>query len=98
MFIIVLIVIVALLMGAAVLIQSPKGGGLAQGFQGAAQVSGVQRTTEFVEKATWYLAILLFVLCLVSARFYTTRLPDAGDSQSIQSTQTTGGDIPDEGQ
>ena len=72
MFIIVLIVIVALLMGIVVLIQNPKGGGLAVGFQGAAQVGGVQRTTEFLEKATWYLAILLVVLCLVSSRFFTT--------------------------
>jgi len=72
MFIIVLIVIVALLMGIVVLIQNPKGGGLAVGFQGAAQVGGVQRTTEFLEKATWnrilgksYLVLGNTSLCIV---------------------------------
>jgi preprotein translocase subunit SecG len=71
--VIVLIVIVALLLGIAVLIQNPKGGGLGVGFQGAAQVGGVQRTTEFLEKATWYLGIGLFVLCLISSSFYSTK-------------------------
>lgn len=71
-FIVILIVIVAVLLGVAVLVQNPKGGGLAVGFQGATQVGGVQRTADFLEKATWYLAIGLFVLCLISARWYTT--------------------------
>jgi len=99
MFIIVLIVIVALLMGIVVLIQNPKGGGLAVGFQGAAQVGGVQRTTEFLEKATWYLAILLFVLCLVSARFFTTT-PTINEEAAPAATEaTTGGEqAPAEGQ
>ena len=75
-FIIVLIVIVALLLGVVVLIQNPKGGGLAMGFQGSTQIGGVQRTADFLEKATWVLAIALFVLCLASASFYTTRVPE----------------------
>jgi preprotein translocase subunit SecG len=68
-----LIVIVALLLGIVVLIQNPKGGGLGVGFQGAAQVGGVQRTADFLEKATWYLGIGLFVLCLISSAFYSTK-------------------------
>ena len=71
-FIIILIVIVALLLGIVVLVQNPKGGGLAVGFQGATQVGGVQRTADFLEKATWYLGIGLFVLCLLSARWFTS--------------------------
>jgi preprotein translocase subunit SecG len=69
-FIIILIVIVALLLGIVVLVQNPKGGGLAVGFQGATQVGGVQRTADFLEKATWYLGIGLFVLCLISATWF----------------------------
>jgi preprotein translocase subunit SecG len=76
-FIIVLIVIVALLLGVVVLIQNPKGGGLAMGFQGSTQIGGVQRTADFLEKATWVLAIALFALCLASASFYTTRVPSS---------------------
>ncbi len=89
--IIVLIVIVALLLGIVVLMQNPKGGGLAVGFQGATQVGGVQRTADFLEKATWYLAIALFVLCLISARWYTTLPTDVDDSGApTQTEQPTG--------
>ena len=47
-----------------VLIQNPKGGGVSQGFSAANQVIGVQRTGDFLEKATWGLAISLMVICL----------------------------------
>jgi len=66
--IIILTVIVALLLAVVVLIQNPKGGGLTSGFQGS-QIGGVQQTADFLEKATWYLAIGLFVLCMLSASF-----------------------------
>ena len=68
-FFIVVILIVSLLIAAVVLVQNPKGGGLATGFQGASQFGGVQKTTDFLEKSTWYLTIALFVLCLGAARF-----------------------------
>jgi len=68
-FLTVLILIVGALLALVILVQNPKGGGLAAGFGGVSQVGGVQKTTDFLEKATWYLGILLFVLCLISARF-----------------------------
>jgi preprotein translocase subunit SecG len=89
--IIVLIVIIALLLGIVVLMQNPKGGGLAVGFQGATQVGGVQRTTEFLEKATWYLAIALFVLCMISARWYTTSSIDSDDNGAPAATEQPAG-------
>ena len=67
----VLIVIAALLLGLVVLIQNPKGGGLSSGFAGSAQIGGVKRTADFLEKATWYLGIALFVLCLASTSLST---------------------------
>ena len=51
-FLTVVILIVCFLLGAVILVQNPKGGGLANGFQGASQIGGVQRTTNFLEKAT----------------------------------------------
>ena len=69
-FIIVLILIVCFLLGVVILVQNPKGGGLATGFQGASQIGGVQKTTDFLEKSTWYLTIALFVLCMASAAWY----------------------------
>lgn len=65
-----LIVIVGILLGLVILVQNPKGGGLASGFTGATKIGGVQRTADFLEKSTWYLGIALFVLCLLAAKFY----------------------------
>jgi preprotein translocase subunit SecG len=66
--IIIVTIIVAILLGVVVLIQNPKGGGLSAGFGGVGnQIFGAQRSTDVVEKATWYLAIAVFVLCLGSA-------------------------------
>ena len=48
-----------------VLVQNPKGGGLGSAFgASSAQYFGVQRTTDFLEKATWTLAIVIFVISL----------------------------------
>ena len=65
-FVIVLILIVSALLGLIILVQNPKGGGLATGFTGANQIGGVKRTTDFLEKATWSLAILLLVLSITA--------------------------------
>lgn len=66
-FIFVLIILVCVFLALIVLIQNPKGGGLDSSFSSANQIGGVQRTADFLEKGTWSLAIILFVLCLVSA-------------------------------
>ena len=63
----VLIFIDCILLTTVVLVQESKGGGLASGFSSANQVMGVQRTADFLEKATWTLAIILLVLCLGAA-------------------------------
>ena len=62
----VLIILVCLLLGIIVLIQNPKGGGLGAGFGNVNQIGGVKRTSDFLEKATWGLAIILVLLCLGS--------------------------------
>lgn len=70
--IIVLIVLAAVLMCLIVLIQESKGGGLAAGFSGANSLGGVRKTTEFVEKATWGLAIAMVVLSVAAAYLIPT--------------------------
>ena len=82
----VLIIIAAVLLGLVVLIQNPKGGGLSSGFAGSTQVGGVKRTADFLEKATWYLGIALFVLCLASTSLSTTK-----EDPTEQTEQTDGG-------
>ncbi|HRI61691.1 MAG TPA: preprotein translocase subunit SecG [Saprospiraceae bacterium] len=63
----VLIAIVSVFLMAAVLIQNPKGGGIDPTFGGQAQqLFGAARSTDFIEKATWVLAGVLVVLCVVA--------------------------------
>ena len=65
--VVVLILIVSVLLGLVVLVQNSKGGGLVSNFGGANQMMGVRQTTDFLEKATWTLAGVLVVLCLISS-------------------------------
>lgn len=63
----VFILIVSALMMLVVLVQNSKGGGLVSNLSSSNQILGVRKTTDFLEKATWTLAIILVVLCLVSS-------------------------------
>lgn len=62
----VFILIISALIILVVLVQNSKGGGLASNFSGSNQYMGVRKTADFLEKATWTLAIALLVLSLVS--------------------------------
>jgi preprotein translocase subunit SecG len=66
----VLILLASVLMILVVLVQNSKGGGLAANFQGSGQVMGVRKTADFLEKATWGLAIALVFLSLMILFFY----------------------------
>lgn len=63
----VIILIVSALMMLVVLVQNSKGGGLVSNLSSSNQILGVRKTTDFLEKATWTLAIVLVLLCLVSS-------------------------------
>jgi preprotein translocase subunit SecG len=67
---VILIIIFAFGLGLVVLIQNPKGGGLAGSFSGiSTQFMGVKQTTDFLEKGTWIFAGLIGLLCLFSSFF-----------------------------
>ena len=68
---IILAILVSILLILAVLIQNPKGGGIAANFSAANQIAGVKKTNEFIEKATWTLAFALMFLALGSRFVYT---------------------------
>jgi preprotein translocase subunit SecG len=74
----VLIVLVSVLLVLVVLVQNPKGGGIASGIIGANQLMGVKKTSDFIEKLTWGLAIALVVLCLAAS----FSLPSSGERES----------------
>ena len=63
----VLIFIVCALLVLIVLVQNSKGGGLSSSFASSNQIMGVRKTTDFLEKATWTLAGVLFVLCVLAS-------------------------------
>src|ERR1700739_1154451 len=84
----ILTVIVCILLILVVLVQDSKGGGLSSSFGGSNQILGVRRTTDFLEKATWVLAIALLVLSLASSFFATS-----GTAGSISSTKDKASDI-----
>ena len=65
----ILTLIVCILLILIVLVQDAKGGGLSSTFGASNQILGVRRTNDFLEKATWVMAIALLVLSLVSASF-----------------------------
>ncbi|MGI6717679.1 MAG: preprotein translocase subunit SecG [Bacteroidales bacterium] len=60
------ILLACVLMVLIVLVQNSKGGGLASNLQGQNQFMGVRKTADFLEKATWTIAIVIAVLSLVS--------------------------------
>ncbi|HHJ09687.1 MAG TPA: preprotein translocase subunit SecG [Bacteroidetes bacterium] len=83
-FISILILVVCVLLGLIVLVQNPKGGGLAANFAGTgSQFMGVRQTADFLEKATWTLSIVLLVLSLSA----TMIVPRNVENLSSQDTQ-----------
>ncbi len=78
-FIVILILIVSIVLALVVLVQNSKGGGLAANFSAPNQIMGVRKTTDFLEKLTWGLAIALVVLSLLA-----TITIKSGHSTSVQ--------------
>jgi len=68
----VLIVIVCFLLIVVVMVQNPKGGGLSSTLGGSQQMGGVQKTTDFLDKSTWTLGIVLILLIMFSSLSFNT--------------------------
>jgi preprotein translocase subunit SecG len=69
-FFVILIILSCALLGLVILVQNPKGGGLAGNVAGFSnQFMGVKQTTDVLEKSTWILAATVVLLCLFSAFF-----------------------------
>lgn len=81
---VILIVISALVLGFIVLVQNPKGGGLAGNIAGFSnQFMGVKQTTDVLEKGTWLFAAIIGVLCLFSSIFMGAKSSNAGSGPEI---------------
>jgi preprotein translocase subunit SecG len=72
----VLIVIVCFLLIVVIMVQNPKGGGLSSTLGGSQQMGGVQKTTDFLDKSTWTLGVLLIVLIMFSSLSFNSGSTD----------------------
>jgi preprotein translocase subunit SecG len=69
-FFVILILVACIFLGLIILVQNPKGGGLAGNVAGFSnQLMGVKQTTDVLEKGTWVLAVVVLALCLFSTIF-----------------------------
>jgi preprotein translocase subunit SecG len=67
---IILIILACAILSLIVLVQNPKGGGLAGNVAGFSnQFMGVKQTTDVLEKGTWIFAGVIAILCIVSTFF-----------------------------
>lgn len=89
--IITIIIIVCVALTLIVLIQKPKGGGIASNFSAGNQIMGVKRTNELVEKLTWGLAVALLVLSLASNLFVSST---NATERSVIQDKIEAGDLP----
>ncbi|MCZ4243090.1 preprotein translocase subunit SecG [Pedobacter punctiformis] len=80
-FLIILLIIVCVALGLFVLIQNPKGGGLATG-GGGSNMFGVQRTGDVLEKGSWVLLAAIVVLTLS-----ITTIAKTGGSAAVGNTE-----------
>ena len=90
----ILTVIDCILLILVVLVQESKGGGLSSSFGGSNQIMGVRQTTDFLEKATWTLAIALLAFSLLSAYFMSSSTTVAAGMQSVTAQQANQMAIP----
>jgi len=83
----ILIVLASALLSIIVLIQNPKGGGLAGNIAGFSnQFMGVKQTTDVLEKGTWVFAGIIVFLCLISSLMINR----PGDSNNMIKQINTG--------
>ena len=86
----ILIILASALLGLIVLIQNPKGGGLAGNIAGFSnQFMGVKQTTDVLEKGTWIFAGLIGLLCLFSTLFISGNSGGSDLEIPTEKTKTT---------
>jgi preprotein translocase subunit SecG len=92
---IILIILASAVLGFIVLVQNPKGGGLAGNIAGFSnQFMGVKQTTDVLEKGTWIFAGVVGLLCLFSTFFISGRGSAADKLKNTQVPQKTQQNLP----
>ena len=91
---VILIIIAALLMIGIVLIQESKGGGLSSSFASYNQIGGVRKTTDFIEKATWGLAIAMVVISVACTYVAPQAAGDNSVMENVENPTTNPNNLP----
>ena len=91
---VILIIIAALLMIGIVLIQESKGGGLSSSFASYNQIGGVRKTTDFIEKATWGLAIAMVVISVACAYVAPQAASEGSIMENVENPTTNPNNLP----
>ena len=77
----ILIILASAVLGFIILVQNPKGGGLAGNIAGVGnQFMGVKQTNDVLEKGTWIFSIVIALLCVFSTFF--TNSSDGGNNDN----------------
>ena len=91
---VIFIVIASLLMIGIVLIQESKGGGLASNFSSSNAIMGVRKTTDFIEKATWGLAVAMVVFSVACAYVAPQAAGDNSVMENVENPTTNPNNLP----
>ncbi len=87
------IILASVLLVFVVYVQNPKGGGLSTDFGAAQQIGGVQKTNDFIDKATWGLAIVVGSLSIFLTVMLKAPEPEA-PVEPEQAEQSDAGTAP----
>jgi preprotein translocase subunit SecG len=91
----VLIILASVILGFIVLVQNPKGGGLAGNIAGFSnQFMGVKQTTDVLEKGTWIFAAVIGILCMISVLFLNKAEKKVTPADQIKVPTNTQGTTP----
>lgn len=89
----ILILLSTLILGFIILVQNPKGGGLAGNVAGFSnQFMGVKQTNDVLEKGTWIFSIVIALLCVFSTFFMGSS--GANDNSILNKINTSQGTAP----
>ena len=85
---IIMIILASVILSLIVLVQNPKGGGLAGNVAGFSnQFMGVKQTTDVLEKGTWIFAGVIAILCITSTIFIPGSKVPRVQNPATQQTQ-----------
>jgi preprotein translocase subunit SecG len=84
----ILIIVACVLLMIVIMAQNPKGGGLSGTFGASNPAAfGVQRTNQFMDKATWTLASTVLILIVLAVSLTAKPLAEVPQAKKTEATQ-----------